>query len=303
MIRYSVIFILFLLLTSKSIVAQALQCQVKVSHPKLQKADPRIFKTMEQQIRDFLNDQAWADDQFTPEERIECNFQLTITEELSDNGFKATLMVQATRPVYGSNYQTPIFTFQDKEVTIEYEQSRPLQYTKNVFYDNLSSILAFYAYMIVGLDYDSYSLLGGEPYFANAQNIINTLPSNLNGDKGWTATGVGRNRSRYWLIENLLSARVKQFRQAYYQYHRLGLDVMHQDADEGQKIMSKCVEQFSQVNRNYPNNAIIPAMLGTKSNEIIEVFKQADKNTKNKIFQILSTMDPSNVQKYSVLRF
>jgi len=105
------------------------------------------------------------------------------------------------------------------------------------------------------------------------------------------------------LIENLMSARVKQFRQAFYQYHRLGLDVMHQDTEEGQKIMSKCIDQFSQVQKNYPNNSIIPAMLSTKSAEIIEVFKMADRNSKTKLFQTLSQMDPANVQKYSVLRF
>ena len=296
------IIILFLCIALTSFCyGQSLQATVKVAHPKLQKADPKIFKTLEAQIRDFLNDQAWSQDQFDNQERIECNFLLTITEERSNNQFRANLSVQATRPVYGSNYLTPIFTFQDKEVAFEFEQSRPLQFTKNVFYDNLSSVLAFYAYIIVGLDYDSFSLLGGEEYFAEAQNIINTLPSNLTNDPGWTS--VGKNRTRYWLVENLLSARVKPLRQAYYQYHRLGLDMMHQDTDEGKSIMLKSVEQFSQVNRSYPNNTIVPALLGTKSNEIVEVFKQGEKNQKTKVFQVMSTMDPSNVQKYSVLRF
>lgn len=294
------LFILFLIIAVNSH-SQALQSQVKVAHPKLQKADPKIFKTLESQIIDFLNDQAWSDDQYDSQERIECNFLLTITEERGSNQFKANLSVQATRPVYGSNYMTPILTFQDKEINFEFEQSRPLQFTKNVFYDNLSSILAFYAYVIVGLDYDSFSLLGGEEYFTQAQNIINTLPSNLTNDPGWTS--VGKNRTRYWLVENLLSARVKPLRQAYYQYHRMGLDMMHQDTDEGKDVMLKSVEQFGQVNRSYPNNTIVPAILGTKSNEIIEIFKQAEKNQKTKVFQILSTMDPSNVQKYSVLRF
>ena len=302
MTRLKLFLTVFLIaLYCSSTFSQALSCQVKVAHPKLQATDPKVFKTLETQILDFLNDQAWSDDQYEANERIQCNFFLTITEERGNNKFKANLSVQATRPVYGSNYVTPIFTFQDKEVSIEYEQSRPLQFTKNVFYDNLSSILAFYAYVIVGLDYDSYSLLGGENYFTNAQNIINTLPSNLTNDPGWTA--VGKNRTRYWLIENLLSARAKQLRQAYYQYHRMGLDLMHKDPDEGKKTMLKSIEQFSQVNKNYPNNTIIPALLGTKSSEIIEVFKQAEKNQKTKMFQVLSTMDPSNVQKYSVLRF
>lgn len=294
-------FLIVILVHTHQGFSQALQSTVKVAHPKLQKADPKIFKTLEAQINDFLNDQAWSDDQFDVQERIQCNFLLTITEERSNNQFKANLSVQATRPVYGSNYLTPIFTFQDKEVAFEFEQSRPLQFTKNVFYDNLSSILAFYAYIIVGLDYDSYGLLGGEEYFGQAQNIINTLPSNLTNDPGWTS--VGKNRTRYWLVENLLSARVKPLRQAYYQYHRMGLDMMHQDTEEGKSVMLKSVEQFGQVNRSYPNNTIVPAILGTKSNEIVEVFKQAEKNQKTKVFQVMSTMDPSNVQKYSVLRF
>lgn len=281
--------------------SQALNCQITVAHPKLQTADPKVFKTLEQQMQDFLNNQSWSDDEFLPEERIECNFVLTITEERGGNNFKASLSIQATRPVYGSNYVTPLFTYRDQEINIEYEQSKPLQFTKNVFYDNLSSILAFYAYVIVGLDYDSYALLGGEEYFLNAQNIINVLPSNLTNDPGWTA--VRQNRTRYWLIENLLSARVKQFRQAYYQYHMQGLDIMHQNAKEGQTNIVKCIEQFSQVNKSYPNNALIPAILGTKSSEIVEILKQAERSQKTKVFQILSNMDPSNVQKYSVLRF
>ena len=222
MTRY--LFLLILLFPVRHILAQELNCSVKVNAQKRQLVDPKVYETLEQTIREFMNSTKWTDDFFQTEERINCNILLTIQEELSATSFSADLAIQASRPVFNSDYETAILNHIDKEVTFSYEEFQPLIFSRNTYNDNLSAVLSFYAYVILGLDYDSFSLFGGEPYLQAAQEIINNVPSSAAAaNKGWRS--VDGNRNRFWIAENLLSPRIREFRETWYQYHRHGLDM------------------------------------------------------------------------------
>jgi len=286
---------IFLLNIASGISAQEFNAQFKVSTPKLQNTDPKVFRDLEDDAKQFINTRTWTNDKYENLERIKCNFLLTIKEELSTNTFKADLTVSASRPVFGSNYESPLLNYIDKEITFSYEPNRPLNYVQNSFTDNFTAILAFYLNVIIGLDYDSFAANGGNDYFLISQNIVNQIPVNANAS-GWKASD--GNRNRYWLIESLLSPRLRPMRIAWYQYHRLGLDVMHQNADEGKMIIMKAMETIDVAKRNYPVAVWIQLFVDAKTSELVEIFKKSDKPQQQNIFNILSRLDPSAVLKY-----
>lgn len=290
-----------ILLMGQLLQAQELNATVKINTQKLLTVDAKVFQTLEQTIREFMNSQKWTDDVFEPNERISCNLLLTIQEELSPTSFKAELAIQASRPVYGSNYETVIFNHIDRDITFAYEQFQPIVYSRNAFNDNLSSVLSFYAYVILGTDYDSFSPLGGDKYFQLAQEVINTLPQSVaGGDKGWNS--LSNNRNRYWIVENLLSPRVKPYRQAMYEYHRTGLDVMSIDLAKGRLAMADALQKISEVNQAYPNSAIIQMFNSTKSGELIEIFKKGTVQEQDKVIQVMSRVDPAGASKYRAIK-
>ena len=279
------------------IAAQELNIQVSVSTPKLQTADPKVFETLEASLIDFLANQKWTNDIFETEERINCNFQLTIKEELSSTSFKADLAVNATRPVYGSVYETPLINYVDKDVQFEYEQNQPLEYSINSYKNNLTSVFTFYTYFILGMDYDSYSPLGGEKYFKIADEIINAIPqSEQNRYRGWRSTDGDRNR--YWMVENVFNPRVRPLREAYYKYHRHGLDLMESEPNIGKQNMLAAIKILQEVERNYINAMIVQMFADAKQSEIIEVFKVASTTQKNQVHKLMTKVDPSHASNY-----
>lgn len=281
--------------------AQELSVEVKILTPKAFTTDPQQIKDMEQAIKEFMNNQKWTDDVFEPTERIECTFQFTITEELSINNFLMDLAVQAVRPVYGSDYKTPIFNYVDKSVVINYEPTMPLENSRQLYRNNLSSVLSYYAYLILGLDYDSFSPFGGDLYLQMAQTIVNLIPPNIaEMDKGWS--GVGNNRNRYFLIENILNPRARVYRQAMYDYHRNGLDVMGDDMNAGRANILKALEGLDRMAANFPNGMILIVITATKGNEIVEIFKPAQRVDRIKVYNYLSKLDPANRNQWEILR-
>ena len=279
--------------------AQELEVSVTINTPKLQTTDPEVFETLEQTIREFMSNQKWTNDVFEEEERIKVDLVLTITDELSTSSFRGELSLQSSRPVYGSTYETVLLKHNDKDVVFNYEQYQPLEFSETSFQDNLTSILAFYAYIVIGMDYDSFSPFGGEPYFQKAQEIVNTIPPNVaNSVPGWRSTDGTRNR--YWIVENLLSPRVRPFRQAMYDYHRQGLDIMHEDPATGRAIMAAALEALGEVERNYPNAMILQMFANAKSDEIVEVFKVSPPDEKNRVVRVMQQIDPANASKYRI---
>lgn len=281
--------------------AQELDVNVKVSTPKLQTADQKVFSDMEQAIQEFMNNQKWTNDVFEEEERIKVEFSITISDELSQTSFKAELNIQSTRPVFGSNYETALLTHLDKDVIFTYDQFQPLEYSENIFTDNLTAVLAFYAYIIIGMDYDSFAPFGGEPYFQIAQDIVNNIPPTIASQvPGWRSTE--GNRNRYWIVENLLTPRTRPYRQAMYDYHRQALDVMHKEAATGLAVMSTSITQIGEVNRNYPNSMIMQMFSNTKRDEIVEIFKGASIQQKDGVIRVMQKIDPSHASGYRQIR-
>jgi hypothetical protein len=281
--------------------AQEFNFTVKINTQRLQLVDPKVFETLEKTVFDFLNNTQFTDLNLEIGERINCNVQLTIQQEISPTRFKADLAIQASRPVYGSNYETTMINHQDRDVTFDYEQFQPLIFSRNAFNDNLSAILSFYAYFILGMDADSFSPFGGDPFFKVAQDIVNNVPQNAAAaNPGWRS--LDGNRNRYWIVENVLSPRVRPFRQAMYDYHRHGLDVMSSKAVEGRAIMMTALEEIAQVNQVYPNSMIIQMFNQTKGTEVTEIFKGGTPNEKERTINVMTRIDPTNAARYRSVR-
>ena len=294
---YKALTLFLALILSLRIAAQEMNFTVKINTLKLQTVDPRVFETLEGTLNDFLNSQKWTNDVYEPEERINCNIQVTVQEETSPTSFKADIAISASRPVYGSSYETALINHIDKSVPFSYEQYQPLQYSRNVYNDNLSAVLSFYVYIILGMDYDSFAPFGGEEFFQTAQEIVNSVPpSAANSDAAWKS--LGSNRNRFWMIENILSARVKAYRQAMYDYHRQGLDMMADDVASGRAIILAALEEVGRVNQTYPNSMIVQMFNNAKSTEIVEIFKQGNRSEQDRVVRIMSRVDPSNASKY-----
>lgn len=286
--RLIYLFIFFVLVGQLN--AQELLATVKVATPKLQKTDPKVFKTMEQSIQDYLNGQKWTDDYFEDDERIKCSFQITITEELSDNVFKADLAIKSTRPIYGSSQETVVFSHLDKELQFGYQEFQPIQFVGNSYSDELSQVLAFYVYIIIGMDYDSFAKEGGSTYFQEAGNIVNLSPRD---NPGWNPSS---KRNRYQIFESITNARSVAFRQAIYEYHRLGLDIMADNAEAGRNKIMKALEKIDQVNADFLNAYILQIFANSKASELVEIFKQAPSPQKSRFVEIMTKIDATKAR-------
>ena len=296
------LFLFGLLLLGLSARAQELQfAEVRINTPTLQLADPKVFRELEGAIQQFMNNQQWGEDQFEEEERIECNLTITITRELSESQFEADFAIQSLRPVYNSTYKSAVFTYIDKGVRFDYEQFQPLEYARNTYITNLASVLAFYAYYILGQDYDTFSPDGGSRYYQEANNVITTIPPTVASSyKGWRA--VDGNRNRYWLVESTLSPRIEEVRTAMYNYHRLGLDIMATDPAQGRANILLALQQIDVANREYLNAMVIQQFIASKSDEIIEIFKVATPKQQVEVIKLMQRLDASRASRYESIR-
>lgn len=284
--------------------AQELNATVKVNYQQVQLVDPSVFATLEQAITEFLN-QKWTNDIYEIEERIDCNFILTLQKELSATSFEMNLAVQSSRPIFGTDQSTPLLNTIDGYVTFDYQQFQPLQFSENRFDNNLTSVLAFYVNIILGMDYDSFSPSGGEPYFQKAQEIVNNVPAGLYGTYlGWSSTDASNSRgsrNRYWIMENFLSPRMKPFRLGMYQYHRQGLDMMTQDVNQARASIAEVISTIGQVDQSYPNAILTQLFLNAKRQEIIELFKRGTNTERTTVRQVMTRVDPANGAEYRSL--
>jgi len=292
--------LVLLLLVALSTSAQELKINVKVSAPKLKLAEPRVFKTMERSIMEFFNNNKWTEHEFESEERIEGNLMITISEEFSATSFMVDISLQGIRPVYNSNYTTLLFNHVDKDLRVSYEELQAIEVSNGVYIDDLSSLLTFYAYFIIGLDFDSYSSLGGEPYFQQAENVLNAIPSNSINYGSWISSG--KKTNRYWLLENVMNPKYRPFRQSSYEFHRLGLDVMVDDVDRGKAVMVSALKEIDKVNQSYPHSIYMRGFLDSKRNELIEIFKGGSRGQKNTVYNLMSRLDPSQISSYAEIR-
>lgn len=292
--------LLFCLLSGGLLFAQSeLDFNIRLNLQQIQTTDPKILETLERDIGEFLRGQAWTNDRFEPEERINCNIVMTVKEGNSPGEFSADLAVQSSRPVFGSGLETAVFNTLDTKFDFYYEQFQAIQLSENSYTGNLASVLGFYVYIILGFDYDTFSPLGGQIYFEKAQEIINRLPADVASRSGWQTNPT---RNRFWLLNNIFNPRVLPLRRALYTYHRQGLDLMHQDVNLAIANISLAIEDVQQTNQDVPNSMIVQAFVDAKREEIIEIYKGAPPAEQNAVIQALSRIDPSNAGQYRAIR-
>jgi hypothetical protein len=283
---------------SGTVAAQDLNARVQVVSPKIQTTNKRAFQTLETAMKDFLNGRKWCIDQILPQERIDCNFVLNITTWDGSSTFSGELQVQSSRPVFNSSYTSTLLNILDKDIDFTYNEGQTIDYTDQNFQSNLSSIMAFYAYIIIGMDYDTFSRYGGTPYFVSAQNVVTNAASSSY--KGWKAFDGTINR--YWLAENLNNQLYQPLRSFMYDYHRNGLDVMSDNAGKGRKVIADLIPSLSDVDRQRLG-AMFPLVFFTaKSDEFISIFSKADPQQRIQAMNILNKADPANGLKYQALQ-
>lgn len=290
------LFCCFILITIASS-AQEFKASVSVSASQLEGTDRRIFEELQKALFEFVNDRAWTNYSFAVEEKIECTFMLTLSERVSSNEYKGRLNVVYRRPVFQTSYETPLFNYVDKDIQFKYDMGEPLNYADNVFSSNITSLFAFYIYIILGLDFDSFAMNGGTPYYQKAQSIVNSAQGAI--EKGWKSFESTKNR--YWLIENLLNSSYSSIKQFIYNYHRKGLDVMSGNIDMGRGVISQSLEDLRKANRVKPGLFIVQIMLDTKREELGNIFKEASPMEKTKALNILNEIDPANSSNYQRL--
>ncbi|MET3978721.1 hypothetical protein ABIB62_001290 [Mucilaginibacter sp. UYP25] len=278
--------------------AQDLNARVKIVAPKIQVTNKRALQTLETAMKDFLNGRKWSADEIAPQERIDCNFVLNVTAWDGSSNFSGELQVQSSRPVFNSTYTATLVNINDKDFDFTYTEGQTIDYSDQNFQSNLSSVMAFYAYIIVGMDYDSFSKYGGTQYFANAQNIaINAQTTSF---KGWK--GFDNNLNRYWLVENLNNKIYSNLREFIYNYHRNGLDIMADNATKGRKYISSILPVLNQVDRKRLGSYFPLAFFTAKNAEFVSIFSNASPQDRLQAMNTLSLADPANGGKYQALK-
>ncbi len=293
------ILLFFLLTASTALYSQDLNARVQILAPQIPNANKRILDVLEVSIKDFLNGRRWTADALQPQERIDCNFVITITEwDGSSSNFKAEAQIQSNRPIYNSNYNSTVLNLSDKDFTFSYSEGQALDYSDQNYLANLTSLLAFYAYIITGMDYDTFSKLGGTPYFQKAQTVLNNAQNAPN--SGWKAHENLRNR--FWLAENLTNKSYNPIRESMYDYHRDGLDVMAENPSKGRKSIYAVLPQLQKVDKQKQGAILNQVFFTSKSDELINILSDAEPQEKLKAFTILSAIDPANALKYEILK-
>lgn len=296
------IIILGIAMCSSSLDAQELQANISVLASRVPSSvDHKVFQTLQTALYSFLNTRKWSNESFQNNEKIVCNFLLNISSAGDNNTYQATLTVQAARPVFNSSYQSPLINFNDASFSFRYIEYQPLDFNENrvqgtePYAANLTAEFAYYVYIILGLNFDSYSLRGGDPYYQKAQNIVDNAPDNRD-ITGWKAfDGV---RNRYWLIENLTNSKYTLIHDAYYSYYRSGLDQMYDKENDARAGVLNALNMLNTVNTENPGTMIIQFFFQGKAGELSKIFQKSSPDEKGRALDLLTKMDISNINKY-----
>ncbi|MBX2902630.1 MAG: DUF4835 family protein [Chitinophagales bacterium] len=276
--------------------AQELNCKVSVLGQQITTVDQSIFINMQQQIFDYMNARSWTQETYAANERIECSIFIHIESSPSQDAYKATITVASSRPVLNSSYITPMLNFIDKDFIFNYSPGQPLEFNANNYNGNLSAVLSFYAYLIIGLDAESFAKGGGTKYFTIAETIMNTVPNNAPESKGWRPfDGI---RNRYWIVNNLMSGKYDEYKETMYKYHFLGIDQFYEKPEVARTNITAAIEGLERIARENPNNVLLNMFMQAKSDELTGIFTGAPQNEKTKAVVSLRKIDPSNASKY-----
>ena len=276
--------------------AQELDCQVSVIAPTINNVEASVFEQLETAITEFMSGRRWTQDEFTLAERITCTMQITIKKANSQTNFQGTIQVQSSRPIFNSDYNAPVLMVNDNDFDFTYAPGTLLQYSQDQFRDNLTSVLAFYAYMILAMDYDTFSLEGGTNLYTQAQTVVTNAQGLSSPPAGWSASD-GK-QSRYALIDNILSQTFRPLRRCYYEYHRLGMDLAFDDPAAARQTMSNALIALRNVHRIRPANYNLQTFFQAKKDEVVKMFGPAEAGERARLLPVLKLIDPGNIPVY-----
>lgn len=278
-------------LASLNAIGQELNCQVQVLSPQIQgTTEKRIFDNLQKQIFEFVNNTKWTTDIYSAEERINCSFIITVQEKVSTDEYKASIQIQSTRTAFKSSYNTTLLNHQDAEFQFRYVEFQPLDFSINQHMSNLTSVLAYYCYVVLAFDYDSYALNGGTPWWQKAQTIVANAQNAV--EKGWKSSESTKNR--YWLVENMLQPLFSPLRECIYKYHRLGFDVMYQDVEGGRAVVLEALKSLEAIHNQRPLSFPMQVFFNAKNNEIVSLFSGGTTEEKSKVVPLLQKIDPGH---------
>ncbi|NVO10157.1 MAG: DUF4835 family protein [Bacteroidales bacterium] len=291
---------IFFIVAPAFLTAQELKCNVQINSQKIQGTNRTVYQTLQTAIYEFMNNTSWTNHVYNIDERIECNIVINLNEQIGSDEYKGTIQVQARRPVFNTSYNTTMLNFLDNYFDFRYLEFNKLEFTETTHLNNLTSVLAFYAYIILGIDYDSYSYMGGTEYFQKAEKILNNAQNAP--ESGWKAYE-GNRKNRYWMIENILDEKYRPIREVYYRYHRLGLDLMNEKLIEGRAEIVECMASIQKVFRDKPDPYLFYMQLffDAKNDELVNLFSESYPAEKTRVLNILTEIDNANASKYKTI--
>tara|TARA_B100000609_G_C17161589_1_gene406473 strand:+ start:172 stop:1083 length:912 start_codon:yes stop_codon:yes gene_type:complete len=289
------LFFFLLVFTFSSFVnAQELMCNISVNSSQIQSSDKKIFRTLQTAIYEFVNNTKWTNTNIQSEEKIECSMLINISKRISNDEFEGTIQIQSTRPIYGTSYKSTLFNFIDNNLRFKYLEFQSLEFSETTHISNLTSVLAFYVNIILGLDFATFSEDGGNIYFNKAQRIVTNAQNAP--EKGWKA--FENDRNRYWIANNMLEPRYSDYQSTMYKYHRLGMDKLAEEPDDARYEITDALESLRSIYRENSSAFILQLFFDAKSEEITKIYSGAFPNEQARIIKTLIEIDPSRSSKY-----
>lgn len=278
--------------------AQELNCTVTINSDQIEGSNKQVYETLKQGIEEYMNQNRWTNMTFAETEKIECSM-LIVVKQVLDNSYSCEMTLQSRRPVYGTTYTTPLLNFKDNAFNFTYQEFDRIEWQQNQFTTNLTAMLAYYSYLIIGHDMDSYQRLGGTPCFRMCEEIVNACQSaSMEGSeqKGWLA--FDSNRNRYAMINNLQDEAFKKYRNFYYEYHRLGLDEMSGNVTNGRARIAEGLPVLKEAYRARPVTYVINTFLDAKADELVDIFRKGTDKEKKEVYDLLIDIDPTRQNTY-----
>jgi hypothetical protein len=290
--------IIFLVLLSAIIRAQELNCNIQISAQRIQGSNRQVFESMQKDLFEFMNNTVWTNHVFNYAERIDCNILINLTDQLSADEFKGTIQIQLSRPIFNTTYNSTLLNFIDNNFQFKYVEFQPLEFDPSTNKSSLVSVLAYYTYMVLGFDYDSFAPMGGTEFFQMAEKIVTNAQNAP--EPGWKPYDGSRNRNRYWLVKNVLDKEYEGVRQFIYEYYINGLDKMESKAPEARTSMVESLKLMQDVYRKKPDPFmyLVQVVMDAKSDELINIYSAAFPEEKSRVVEILTEIDPANKAKY-----
>jgi len=298
MTRFKYCLIILLISNPLTLKGQELNCNIQISAQRIQGSNRQVFESMQKDLYEFMNNTVWSNHVFSYAERIDCNILINLTDQLSADEFKGTIQIQLSRPVFNTTYKSTMLNFIDNSFQFRYVEFQPLEFDPSTYRSSLVSVLAYYTYMILGFDYDTFSPLGGTEFYQMAEKIVTSAQNAP--EPGWKPYDGSRNRNRYWLVKNALDKEYEGVRQFLYDYNMNGLDKMESKIAEARTSMVESLKLIQDVYRKKPDPFmyLVQVVMDARSDEFINIFSEAFPEEKSRVVQILTEIDPANKAKY-----